>query len=127
MGKFEKKIFNMSVNNCKVKMHVDTVADSAAILSKKRTEFGKPHLDSKKRHLDVYDSHQLTLMISLICQVGWKGSTRTHKQLEVVQSDKGFGQLGKDLLPNHGLDSITNKHLPYAKSYNAHARLIPGS
>ena len=37
MGKLDnkKQIFNMSVNNCRVKMHVDTVTDSKVISSKK--------------------------------------------------------------------------------------------
>ena len=71
MGMFytKEQIFSMSVtweyisiNNCKVKMQVDTGADSTVISSKIWTELGKPQLDGKMRHLEAYDGHQLTLL-----------------------------------------------------------------
>ena len=49
---------NISINNYKVKMQVDTSADST-VISKMWTELGKPHLDGKIRHLEAYDGHQL--------------------------------------------------------------------
>ena len=52
----------------------------------------------------------------------------TQKQLEVVQSDKEFGLLGRDLLPKHGVNNITAEHLPAVKGYKAHVKLlIPGT
>ena len=56
MGMFytKEQIFSMSVtweyisiNNCKIKMQVDTGADSTVISSKIWTELGKPQLDGK--------------------------------------------------------------------------------
>ena len=43
-----------------------------------------------------------------------------------MQSDKEFGLLGRDLLPMHGVNNITAKHLPSVKGYKAHVKLIPG-
>ena len=86
MGMFytKEQIFSMSVtweyisiNNCKVKIQVDTGADSTVISSKIRTELGKLQLDSKIRHLEAYDDHQLTLLGSLTCDVEWNGSRLT--------------------------------------------------
>ena len=54
-----------SINKCKVKMQLDTGADSTVISSKIRTELDKPQLDGKMRHLEVYAGHQLTLRGSL--------------------------------------------------------------
>ena len=80
MGKFytKEKIFSMyvtweyiSINNCKVKIQVDTGAHSTVISSKIWTELGKPQLDGKIRHLDAYDGHQITLLESLTCDVEW--------------------------------------------------------
>ena len=51
----------------------------------------------------------------------------TQKQLEVVQPDKEFGLLGRDLLLKYSVNNITTEHLPAAKGYKAHAKLIPGS
>ena len=59
----------ISINNCKVKMQVDTGADSTVISSKIWTELGKTQLDGKMRHLEAYDGHQLTLLGSLTCDV----------------------------------------------------------
>ena len=121
MGMFytKEQIFSMSVtweyiskNNCNVKMQVDTGADSTVISSKIWSELGKSQLDGKIRHLEAYDGHQLTLLGSLTCDVEWKGSRLTQKQLAVVQSDKEFGLLGRDLLPKHGVNNITAEHLP---------------
>ena len=100
----KEQIFNMaatweyiSINNCEVKMRVDTGADSTAISLKIWTELGKPRLDGKIRHLEAYDGHQITLLGTLTCDVEWKGSKLTQKRLAVVQFDKGFGLLGEDL------------------------------
>ena len=49
------------------------------------------------------------------------------KQLALVQSDKEFGLLSTDLLPKHGVNNITAKHLPVVKGYKAHVKLIPGT
>ena len=136
MGMFytKEQIFSMSVtreyisiNNCKVKMQVDTGADSTVISTKILTELGKPQLDGKIRHFEAYDGHQLTLLGSLTCYVEWNRSRLTQKQLAVVQSDKEFGLLGRDLLPKHGVNNITAEHLPAVKGYKAHVKLIPGT
>ena len=117
----------ISINNCKVKMQVDTGADSTLISSKIWTEFGKPQLGGKIRHLEAYDGHQLTLLRSLTCDVEWNGIRLTQKQLAVVQSDKEFGLLGRDLLPKHGVNNITAKHLHAVMDYKAYVKLIPGT
>ena len=136
MGMFytKEEIFSMSVtweyisiNNCKVKIQVDTGADSTVISSKIWTELGKPQLDGKIRYLEAYDGHQLTLLGSLTCDVEWNGSRLTQKQLAVVQSDKEFGLLGRDLLPKHGVNNITAEHLPAVKVYKANVKPIPGT
>ena len=106
-------------------MQVDKGADSTVMSSKIWTELGKPQLDGKIRHLDAYDGHQLTLLGSLTCDVEWNGSRLTKKQLAVVQSDKEFGLLGRDLLLQHGVNNITAEHLPAVKGYKAHVKLIP--
>ena len=136
MGMFytKEQIFSMSatweyisINYCKVKMQVDTGADSTVISSKKLTELGKPQLNGKIRHLKVYDGNQLTLLGSLICDVEWNGSRLTQKQLAVLQSDKEFGLIGRILLPKHGVNNITTERLSAVKGYKAHVKLIPGS
>ena len=88
---------------------------------------GNPQLVGKMKHLEVHDGHQLTLLGSLTCDVEWNESRLTQKQLAVVQSDKEFGLLGRDLLPKHGVNNITIEHLPAIKIYKAHVKLIPGS
>ena len=117
----------ISKNNCKVIMQVDTGADSTVISSKIWTELGRPQLNVKIRHLKVYHGHQLTLLGTLTCDVEWNGSRLTQKQLAVVQSYKDFGLLGRDLLPKHIVNNITNKQLPAVKGYKAHVKLISGS
>ena len=101
----------MTLSKCKVKKQVDTGADSRVMSSKKWTKLGKPQLDGKIRHLEVYDGHQLTLLVSLTCDVECNGSRHTQNQLAVVQTDKEFGLLGRDLLPKHGVDNLKTKHL----------------
>ena len=76
-------------------------------------------MDGKTRHLEAYDGHQLTLLGSLTCDDEWNGSKLTQTQLAVVQPDKEFGLLGRDLLPKHGVNNITAEHLPAVKSYKA--------
>ena len=117
----------ISKNKCKVKMQVDTGADSTVILSKIWTELGKPQLDGKIRHLEVYDGSQLKLLGSLTCDAEWNGSRLTQKQLAVVQSSKEFGLLGRYHLPKDGVNNITAKHLPAVKDYKGHVKLIPGT
>ena len=72
-------------------------------------------------------SFDLTLLRSLTCEVEWNGSRLTQKQLAVVQSDKEFGLLGRNLLPKHGVNNITAEHLPAVKGCKAHVKLIPGT
>ena len=108
-------------------MQVDKGADRTVISSKIWTQLGKPQLDGKIRHLEAYDGHQLTLLESLTCDVEWNGIRLTQKQLVVVQSDKDFRLLGRDLLPKHGVNNITAKHLRAVKCYKAHVKLIPGT
>ena len=130
----KEQIFSMSatweyisINNCKVKMQVDTGAGSIVISSKIWTELGKPQLEGKIRHLEAYDGHQLTLLGLLTCDVECNGSMLAQKQLAVVQSDEEFGLLGRDFLPKHGVNNITAEHPPAVKGYKAHVKLIPGT
>ena len=82
----KEQIFSMpveweynSINNSKVKMQVDTGADSTVMSSKIWTEVGKPQLDGKISHIEAYDGHQLTLLGLLTCDVEWNGSRLTKK------------------------------------------------
>ena len=85
MGKFytKEQIFSMSAireyikKNWKIKMQVDTGADSTVLLTKLWTELGKPQLDEKITQLEAYDGNQLTLPGSLFCDVEWNGSRHT--------------------------------------------------
>ena len=117
----------ISINNCNLKIQIDTGADSTVISSKIWTELSKTQLGGNIRHLEAYDGQQLTLQGSLTCEVEWNGSRLTQKQLAVVQSDNEIGLLGRDLLHKHGVNNITTEHLPAVKGYKAHVKLIPGS
>ena len=108
-------------------MQVDTGADSTVISSLIWTEFGKPQLNGKVRHLEAYYGHQLTLLGSITCDVEWNGSKYRQQQLAVVQCDKKFGLLGRDILPQEGIDAVSDERLPAVKGYKAHVKLIPGS
>ena len=45
----------------------------------------------------------------------------------MVQSDKKFGLLGRDILPQEGINAVSDERLPAVKGYKAHVKLIPGS
>ena len=66
-------------------------------------------------------------MGSLTCDVEWNGSKYRQQQLAVVQSDKQFGLLGRDILPQEGINAVSDERLPAVKVYKAHVKLIPGS
>ena len=130
----QENVFNMSVTweyitvkDRKIKMHVDTGADSTVISSLMWTELGKPQLNGKVRRLEAYDVHQLTLLGSLTCDVEWNRSKYRQQQLEVVQSDKKFGLLGREILPQEGIHAVSDEKLPAVKGYKAHVKLIPRS
>ena len=108
-------------------MQVDTVADSTVISSSIWTELGKPQFNGKVRRLGAYDGHQLTLLGSLTCDVEWNGSKYRQQQLAVVQTDKKFGLIGRDILPQEGINAVSDERLPAVKGYKAHVKLIPGS
>ena len=101
----------ISINNCKVKLQLDTGADSTVISSKIWITYLWDHL----------------LVGSPTCDVELNGNRFTQKQLAVVQFTKEFGLLGRDLLPKHGVNNITTEHLPAVKGYSAQLNLIPGS
>ena len=103
-----ENVFNMSltldyltVKDHKLKLQVDTGADSTVISSLVWTELGKPQLNGKVRRREAYDGHQLKLLGSLTCDVEWNGSTY-RQQLAFVQSDKKFGLLWRHILPQEG-------------------------
>ena len=108
-------------------MHVDTGADSSVISSLIWTELGKPQLNGKIRRLEAYYGHQLTLLGSLRCDVEWNGSRYRQQQLAVVKSDKKFGLLGRDILPQEAIKVLSDDRLRPVKEYKAHVKLIPGS
>ena len=116
----------ITVKDHKTEMQVDTGADSTMISSLIWTELGEPQLNGKVRRLEAYDGHQLTLLGSLTCDVEWSGS-KYRQQLAVVQSDKKFGLLGIDILPQEGINAVSDERLPAVKGYKAHLKLIPGS
>ena len=117
----------ITVKDHEEKMQVDTGADSNVISSLIWTELGKPQLYGKGRSLEAYDSHQLTLLGLLTCDVEWNGSKYRQQQLAVVQSDKKFGLLGRDILPQEGINAVGDERLPAVKGYKAHVKPIPGS
>ena len=119
-----ENVFNMSVTweyitvkDHKIKMHVDTGADSTVILSLIWTELGKPQLNGKVKRLEAYDGNQLTLLGSLTCDVEWNGSKYRQQQLAVVQYDKKFGLFGRDILPQEGINAVSDERLPAVKGY----------
>ena len=129
-----ENVFNMSVTweyvtvkDHKIKMQVDARADSTVISSLIWTELGKPQLNGKLRRLKAYDDHQLTPLGSLTCDVEWNGNKYRQQQLAVVQSDKKFGLLGRDILPQEGINAVSDERLTAVKGYKAHVKLIPGS
>ena len=91
------------------------------------TALGKPQLNGKVSRLGAYDDHQLTLLGSPTCEVEWNESKYRQQQLAVVQSDKKFGLLRRDILPQEGINAVSNEGLPAVKGYKAHVKLIPGS
>ena len=92
------------------------------------TELGKSQLNGKVRPLEAYDGHQLTILGSLTCDVEWNGSKYRQQQLAVVQSDNKFGLLGRDILPQEGINAMSDERLlPAVKGYKAQVKLIPGS
>ena len=108
-------------------MQVYTGADSTVISSLIWTELGKPQLNGKVRHLEAYDGHQLTLLGLLTCDVEWNGSKYRQQQLAVEQSNKKFGLHGRDILPQEGINAVSDERLPAVKGYRARVKLIPGS
>ena len=44
-----------------------------------------------------------------------------------MQSDKKFGLLGRDILPQEAINAVSDERLPAVKGYKAHVKLIPGS
>ena len=117
--------FNMSatreyitVKDHKIKMQVDTSADSTVISSLIWNELDKPQLNGKVTRLEAYNGHQLTLLGSLKCDVEWDGS-KYRQQLAVVQSDKKFWLLGRDILPQEGINAVSDERLPAVKGYKA--------
>ena len=91
------------------------------------TELGKPQLKGKVRRLEAYDVHQLTLLGSLTCDVEWNGSKYKQLHPAVVLPDKKFGLLGRDILPQEGINAVSDERLPAVKGDKAHVKLIPGS
>ena len=81
----------ISMKNVKLKMQLDTGADSTVISSKLWPELGKAQLDGRIRHLEAYYDHQLMLLGSLTSDVEWNGSRLIQKELAVGQSDKELG------------------------------------
>ena len=117
----------ITVKDRKIQIQVDTGADSTVILSLILTKLGKPQLNGKFRRLEAYDGHQLKLLGSLTCDVEWNGINYRQQQLAVVQSDKKFGLLGRDILPQEGINSLSDERLLAVKGYKANVKLIPGS
>ena len=117
----------ITVKDHKIKMQVDTGADSTVISTLTWTELGKPQLNEKVRRLEAYDGHQLTLLGSLTCDVEWDGNKYRQQQLAVVQSDKKFGLLGRDILLQEGINAVSDERLLAVKGYKAHVKLIPES
>ena len=101
----------ITVKDHKIKMPVDSGADRTVISSLISTELGTPQLNGTIRHLGAYDGHQLTFLGSLTCDVEWNGSKYRQEQLAVVQSDKKFGLLGRDILPQEGINAVSDERL----------------
>ena len=100
-------------------MQVVTGADSTVILSFISTQ---AQLDEKIRRLGHYDGHQLTLLGSLESDDKWNGSEKM--QQKIVKSDKEFGLLGREILPQEGINTVCDEKLPAVKENKAHVKLI---
>ena len=108
-------------------MQVDFGADSTVISSLIWTELGKPQLNGRVTRLEAYDGHHLTLLGSPTCNVDWNGSRYRQQQLAVDQTDKKIGLFGRDILPQEGINAVSDERLPAVKVNKAHVKLIPGS
>ena len=119
---------NITVKDHKIKMQVDTGAAGTVISSLIWTELGKSQLNGKLRRIEAYGGHQLTILGSLTCDVEWNGSKYRQQQLAVVQSYNNFGLLGRNILPQEGINAVSDERLlPVVKGYKEHVKLIPGS
>ena len=99
----------ITVKDHKIKMQVNTGADSTVISSLIWTELGRTQLNGKVRRLEAYDGHHLTLLGSLTFDVERNGRKYRQQQLAIVQSDKKIGLHGKDMLPQEGINAVSDE------------------
>ena len=113
-----EKVINLSVTwdyitvkDHKIKIQVETGADNSVISSLIWSELGKPQLYGKVRRPEAYDGHQLTILGLLTCDVEWNGSKYRQQQLAFVKSDKKFGLLGRDIIPQESINAVSDERL----------------
>ena len=74
----------ITVKNQNRKVQVDTGADSTVMSSFSAIELDKLQLEAKTRPRGASDSHQMTLLGSIICSAVWNGSKYMQHKIAVV-------------------------------------------
>ena len=114
-------------------MQLDTGASVSVISSRMWRQLGQPRLRKSSRRMEAYDGRCLTTLGKFVATMEKDG--RYHSaELTVVQSEKEFGLLGRDLLQaEDALQSVhhsseeNSEFLPSIKGVQASMELLEGA
>jgi len=108
-------------------MLVDTGAGLSLISEKIWIDLGKPQLRGSDRKLLCYDDHCIPVLGTITTPCSFNGQSQRTVTLTVVQAQKTYGLLGRDLLSSSTFDvqAIDDAFLPALKGIKASMRLKP--
>ena len=77
---------------------------------------------------DFMSPMMLKFLGSLTYDVEWSGSMYRQQHLAIVQPEKEFGLIGRDILPQEGMNTVNViKKLPAVDGYQPKVKRISGS
>ena len=100
----------ISINGKCLTMQHDTGASTSIISSSQWIDINKPTLKKSSKTLEAYDGHRFTVLGEFTEAIAVNGKFKL-AVFTVVQSDKRFGLLGRDLLDEnlHHIDSLSEQ------------------
>jgi hypothetical protein len=119
------------IDSRQMEMQIDTGASVSVILSKMWTEMGKLKLANSAKHLEAYNGHSFKMLGKLTATVD-RLNRFSVTEFIVVQSDKLFGLLGRDLLGPSETVYMSNiaketEYLPTIKGFVGKMNLVEGA
>ena len=119
IGFIDTSVIDVKINGTNVKMLVDTGASCTLISTVQSNAIEGKIVHEQDSALEAYDGHKISSTKSFTASVEYNGQLLHNKTIRVVDCNRKYGLLGRDILSAIHIDHVMNNSLPTIRGVKA--------